>query len=160
MLFHSSQKNVLFAHDTGLPPRVLASQAADQDQTWSACAPLNVVLVAKCEDRILQVVCVSTSCLGLGGLIQFSYQLFAIQNRRSFAIRKNDPGMGQAPTFHAGPRDTDRLRPSNLAARTLSLVEHTLYKFGGDPCLVRQVLVAAVKCYVLKTRFFRCPGRL
>ena len=61
--------------------------------------------------------------------------------------------MGQAPTSQARPRDTDHLRPPNLAARTLSLVEHTLSKFGGDPCPVRRVTAAAVKCYVRKARF-------
>ena len=64
-------------------------------------------------------------------------QFFAMQNRRSFPIRKNHPEMGQAPTSQSRPRDTDHLRPSNGAARTLSLVEHTLSKFGGDLCPVR-----------------------
>ena len=57
------------------------------------------------------------------------YQLFAIQNRRSFTVKKKKyPEMGQAPTSQARPRDADHLlvRPSNLAAKTLSLVEHTL----------------------------------
>ena len=64
--------------------------------------------------------------------IRDRYQLFAIQNRTSFPIRKNHPEMGQAPTSQARPRYTDHVRPSNLAARTLSLVEHMLSKFGGD----------------------------
>ena len=50
--------------------------------------------------------------------------------------------------------ETDHLRPSNLAARTLSLVEHTLSKFCGDPCPVRRGLAAAVKCCVLKKHVF------
>ena len=62
--------------------------------------------------------------------------------------------MGEAPTSQARSRDTDHLRPSNLAARTLYLVEHTLSKFGGDPCPVRRGLAAAVKCHVRKTPFF------
>ena len=62
--------------------------------------------------------------------------------------------MGQAPTSQATPRDTAHLRPSNLAARTLSLVEHTLSKFCRDPCPVRRGLVAAMKCCVRKARFF------
>ena len=84
------------------------------------------------------------------------YQLFAIQNRTSFPIRKNDPEMGDAPTSQARPRDTDQLQPSNLAGRSLSLVEHTLSNFGGDPCPVRRGIVAALKfyLYVRKTRFF------
>ena len=32
-------------------------------------------------------------------------------------------------------------------------------KFGHDPCPVKRGHVAAVKCCVRKTRFFRCPGR-
>ena len=56
--------------------------------------------------------------------------------------------MGQVPKSQARSRPKDRLQPSNLAARTLSLVEHTLSKFSGDPCAVRRGLVAAVKCYV------------
>ena len=68
--------------------------------------------------------------------------------------------MGQAPTSQARPRDTDHLRPSNLAARTLNLWSiHTLSTFGGDPCPVRRGLVAAVKCYVRKARFFLCRQR-
>ena len=69
--------------------------------------------------------------------------------------------MGQAPTSQARPRDADHLlvRPSNLAAKTLSLVEHTLSKLGGDPCPVRRGLAAAVKCYVRKARFFLCRQR-
>ena len=55
-------------------------------------------------------------------------------------------------------RDTDHLRPSNLAAKTLHSVVHTRSKFGHDPCPVGQGLVAAVKCCVRKARFFRCPG--
>ena len=73
--------------------------------------------------------------------------------------QKNDTELGQAPTSQARPRDTDHLRPSNLAARTLSLVEHTLSKFGGDPCPARRGITAAVKCYVRKARFFLCWQR-
>ena len=54
--------------------------------------------------------------------------------------QKIDTELGQAPTSQARPRDTDHLRPSNFAARTLSLVEHTFSKFSGDPCPVRRVL--------------------
>ena len=52
--------------------------------------------------------------------------------------------MGQAPTSQARSRDVDYLRPSHLAAGTLSLVKHALSKFGGEPCSVRRRLVAAV----------------
>ena len=60
------------------------------------------------------------------------------------------------------PGETTRHIPSmalKLAARTLSLVEHTISKFGGDPCPVRRRLVAAAKCYVRKARFFLCRQR-
>ena len=46
--------------------------------------------------------------------------------------------------------------PQTWKRRLLSLVEHTLSIFGGDPCPVRRGLEAAVKCYVRKARFFRC----
>ena len=74
--------------------------------------------------------------------------------------QKVDTELCQARTSQARPRDTDHLRPSNLAERTLSLVEHTRSKFGGEPCPVRRGIMAGVKCCVLKTRFFGCPGRL
>ena len=64
--------------------------------------------------------------------------------------------LGQAPTSQARPPGTDHLRPPNLAARTLSLVEHTLSKFCGGPCPVRRGLSAEVKYYVRKGRFSRC----
>ena len=54
--------------------------------------------------------------LGTWGADPVLYQLFAIQNRRTFPIRKNHSEIGQAPTSQARPRDTDHLRPSNLAA--------------------------------------------
>ena len=101
------------------------------------------------------MVCLEVS-LGTWGSDPVMYQLLSIQNRRSLPIRNKHPEMGQAPTSQARPRDTDHLRPSNLAARTLSLVEHTLSKFGRDPCPVRRRLVAAVKCYLRKKRFFSC----
>ena len=67
--------------------------------------------------------------------------------------KKNHPEMGQAPTSQARPRDTDHLRPPNLAAKTLRFVEHTLSEFGGDPCPARRGLAAAVECYARKARF-------
>ena len=85
---------------------------------------------------------------------------FLIGNDLLFCIAKVDTELGQAPTSQAKTRNTEHLRPSNLAARTLSLVEHTLSNFGGDPCLVRRGIVAAVKCCVRKARFYRCPGGL
>ena len=79
-----------------------------------------------------------------------SYISSFCDTERSFPIRKKNIEKSQAI-----PRCTDHLRPSNLAARTLSFVEHTLSKFGGDPCRLRRGLAAAVKCYVQKARFFR-----
>ena len=100
------------------------------------------------------MVCVSRSRLGRGGLTQFCINFLRYRTGGHFRSEKNYPQMGQAPTSQAKPRDTDHLRPSNLAAGTLSLVEHTLSKFGDDPCPVRRGLAAAVKCYVRKARFF------
>ena len=78
-------------------------------------------------------------------LTHFCINAFAMQNTRPFSIRKIHAEMGQAPTSQARPQDTDDLRPSHLAAGTLSLVEHTLSTFGGDACPVRRGIVAAVK---------------
>ena len=65
--------------------------------------------------------------------------------------------MGQAPTPQARPRDNDHLRPSNLAASTLSLAEHALSNFGGDPCPVRRGIAAAVQCYDMCEKYvFSC----
>ena len=98
--------------------------------------------------------------LGAWGPDPFLDHFFLMGNNLLFCSKKVYTEVGQAPTFQAGPRDTDHLRPSNLAARSLSLVEHTLSKFGDDPCPMRQGSVAAVKCRVRKARFYRCPGRL
>ena len=73
--------------------------------------------------------------------------------------QKVDTELGQAPTSQARPRDTDHLRPLNLAARTLSLVEHTLSKFGGDPCSVRRGIAAAARFYVRKASCFSLLNR-
>ena len=72
--------------------------------------------------------------------------------------QKVDTELGLTPTSQARPRDTDHIQHSNLAARTLSLVEHTLYRyrFGGYPCPVRPGMAAAVNCYARKARFSRC----
>ena len=67
--------------------------------------------------------------------------------------------MGQAPTSQARTRDTYHLRPSHLVARTLTLGEHTISKLCRDACAVKRGLVAAVKCYVRKARFFLCRQR-
>ena len=51
------------------------------------------------------------------------------------------------PMSQARPRGADDLRPPNLTARTLSLVEHTLPWFCRDQCAVTRGLVAVVKRY-------------
>ena len=74
----------------------------------------------------------------------------------SSVSQKNDPELGQPPRSQQDlETDYPLERPSNLAARTLSLAEHTLSKLSGDPCPVRRGIVAAVKCYVRKARFVR-----
>ena len=103
------------------------------------------------------MVCVSRSRLERGGLTQFRRNFLRSRTGGHLRSEKSYPEMGQAPTSQARPRHTAHLRPSNLAARTLSLVEHTLSKFCRDPCPVRRGLVTALKCYVRKARFF-CVG--
>ena len=66
-----------------------------------------------------------------------------------FRSEKKHPEIGQAPTSQARPRDADHLRPSNLAGRTINIVEHTISKFGGDRCPVNRGFAPAVKCYCL-----------
>ena len=100
------------------------------------------------------MVCASRSCLGREP-DPFLDHFFLIGNVLNSVSQRVDTELGQAPTSHARPRETDHLRTSNLAARTLSLVEHTLSKFGGDPCPLRRGIAAAVKCYVRKARFSR-----
>ena len=99
------------------------------------------------------MVCVSRSRLGRESLTQSCIIFFPWAMTSCCVSQKVDTELGQAPTSQARSRNTDHLRPSNLAARTLSLVENTLSKFGGDPCPVRQGLAAAVKCYVRKASF-------
>ena len=85
------------------------------------------------------------------------WMFFLIGNVLLFCIAKKRYRTGSGPhvpSKTSRPRDTDQLRPSNLAARALSLVENTLSKFSGDPCPVRRGIVAAVKCFVRKVRFF------
>ena len=113
---------VLFAQSTGLPPRVLASHATDRDQTWRLYAPPSVGTSLP-SLRGVGGLCLEVS-LGTWKPDPVLYQLFAIQNRSFPTRQKNDPEMGQAPTSQARTRDTAHLR--NLAARTLTLVEHTL----------------------------------
>ena len=83
-----------------------------------------------------------------------------IQNRRSFRSEKKYQVVQKWVRLPLPKPDleTDHLvRLPNLAARTLSVVEHTLSKFCCDPCPVRRGLVAAVKLYVRK-HVFSCVG--
>ena len=86
------------------------------------------------------------------GADPFLDDFFLIGNDLFSISQTVDKELGLAPTSHARPRDTEHPRPSNLAARSLSLVEHTLSKVG-DPCPVRRGIAAAVKC-CLKSTFF------
>ena len=123
------------------------------------CSTERRVLAAKFEGRRWSYV--SRSRLGRGGLTQFCIifcdtEQEVISDRKK--ISRTGSELGQAPTSQARPRDTDHPRPSNLGARTLSLVEHKISKFCRDPCPVRRGLVAAVKCHVRKESFL-CSQR-
>ena len=78
-------------------------------------------------------------------------------NPSLYSVFRSHNNWPRAPTSRARRRDTELLRPSNLAARTLRSVEHTPSKFCRDPCPVRRGLVAAVKCCVQK-HFFSSVG--
>ena len=105
------------------------------------------VLAAEFEGRRLSVS--GGLSLGRGGLTQFCINILRYRTghfRREKKIQK----WVRLPRLK---RDASRHKTiysrSNLAARALSLVEHTLFKFGGESCPVRRGLVAAVKA-----RFF------
>ena len=105
------------------------------------------------------MVCVSRSCSRRGSLAHScTYQLFSDRKKTCSVSPKVDTEIDQAPTCQASPRDTDHVRPSNLAARNLLSVEHTPSKFGHGPCPVRRGRVAAVKCCARKERFLCCPA--
>ena len=102
------------------------------------------------------MVYVSRFFLGLVSLTHF-WIMFLWSEMTSYSASQNvDTELGQAPTSEARPQDTDHLLPSNLAAKTRSLVEHTFSKLGGDPSPGRWALAAAVKRHVRKARCFRC----
>ena len=98
------------------------------------------------------MVCVSRSRLGHGS-VTHCLIFFRSQMNSCYVSQKLDTELGHAPTFQARPRDTDHLRPSNLAAGALRSVEHAPSKFRHDPCPVRRGFVAAVKYCVRKARF-------
>ena len=100
------------------------------------------------------MVCFSRSRLGRGGLTHLCgnflrYRTGGTSDRKS---NENRNGSGSHVASETSRQTT--YGPQNLAARTLSVEEHTLSKFCRDPCPVRCGLVAAVKCYVRKTHFF------
>ena len=148
-----SETYVLFAYSTWLLPRVLASQRTDYDQAWRSM--LHWARNPRCH--------ASRATGGLSGGLAWdvgawpnSVSTFC-DNRTGdhFRSEKNDAKLGQTAASQARPQDTDHLaRPSNLAARTLSLVEPARSKFCRDPCPVRRRFVAAAKCSVRKSRFF------
>ena len=82
----------------------------------------------------------------------FLYQRICDAEHKTVFYQKNTSRNGSGSQVSS---ETSRHR-SPTAAGTLSLVEHTLSTFGGDPCPVRRRLVAAVICYVRNARsFFR-----
>ena len=87
-------------------------------------------------------------------LTHFCINVLRCRTQDRFRSERNIQKWVRLPDLKRDPQDTDDLRPLHLAARTLSLVEHTLSTFGGDPCPVRRGFVAAVKCYVRKACSF------
>ena len=82
----------------------------------------------------------------------FLYQRICDAEHKTVFYQKNTSRNGSGSQVSS---ETSRHR-SPTAAGTLSLVEHTLSTFRGDPFPVRRRLVAAVICYVRKARsFFR-----
>ena len=125
-----TRKNVLFAHSTP-QPRVRASQRTDHGKTsrvytslsWESSMP---------SLRAVGSMCLAVS-LGTWEPVCPISVLFFLESKGPpdllFYVSQNvDTDMGQVPTPQAIPRDTDHLRPSNLVAKTLGLVDHTLSK--------------------------------
>ena len=81
-----TRKNVLFAHSTSPLPRIFASQDTGRHQTWRAYAPLSLESSPP-GLRAVGGLCLEISLVAWGP-DPVLYQLFAIQNRRSFPIRK------------------------------------------------------------------------
>ena len=147
----SKKKNVLFASSAS-PPRVLASQARDHDQTWRMYDPLSAGSSLP-SLRAAGDLCLNVS-LGSWEPDPFLYQLFFRWEMPSCsASRKVGTEMGQPPTSQARLRDTDHLRPSNLAARTLRQwsIHSSFVMIRG---LWGEDSLAAMKCCVRKSRFF------
>ena len=97
--------------------------------------------------RAVGGLCLEVS-LGTCGPDTVLYQLFAIQNRRSFPIRKKFIQNGSGTHV---PSETSRHIPPTalkLGSEDSKLGGAYALKFGGDPCPVRRGLVAGVKCYV------------
>ena len=118
-VLNRSGKNVLFAHSTSPLPQVIASQDTGRHQTWEiVCSAKLRVLTAKFDGRRWSV---SRSCLGRGSLTHFC-MIFFWSQVTSCSVSQKLVQNGSATTSQAISRDTDHLRPSDLAARTLSLV--------------------------------------
>ena len=83
--------------------------------------------------------------LGTWGPDPVLIELFATQNRREFPTRKKSSRnrLGSHVPSKTSRRKPPTVRPSNLEARTLRLVEHTFPKFGVDTCPVRRGITAA-----------------
>ena len=128
--FEQQRKNVLFAHGTSPLPRVLASQDTGHRQTLRACAPLSWVLAAMFEGRRWSV----SRCRLGRGLTQFCINFLRFRREGHFRSEKKS---GRNGSGSHDPSETSRHTPP------------TALKRGRR-------LVAAVTCYMWKSRFFLC----
>ena len=71
-----------------------------------------------------------------------------------FRSEKYHPEMGQAPKSQARSRDTDHLRPSNLAARTIRLVKHTLSQVRWLPVFCEARTAGSGEVLCAKSTYF------
>ena len=128
------KKRIFFAHSTSLLPRVLASQDTGHHQTWRAYVPLSWESSLPSLRGVVGGLCLEVSRFARGSLTH-SCIVFSWSETTSCSVsQKVGTELGQDPTSQARDRDTDHLRPSNLAARTLRSVEHTPSMFGYDSC--------------------------
>ena len=104
------------------------------------------------------MVCVSRSRLGRGSLAHFC--IIFRSEMTSCSVSQKVYTNWVRPPRSKRDLETQTTYGPQTWQRGLRSVEHTPSKFGHDPCPVRRGLVAAVKCCVRKSRFFRCPGRL
>ena len=153
VLCNRSRNIVLFANSPSPLPQVLALQDMRRHQTLRAYAPLSW---ASSVPRFRGV---GSLCLEVwpgtwdpDPFLDYQY-FFLIENDLLFGNKTVDGELGQTPTSQGIPRDTDDTRPSNLAASTLSFVEHTLTMYASDPIPARRRFVAALTFFVRKVRF-------